>query len=121
MLFSIIVPVYNVEQYLSECIDSILKQTYRDFELILVDDGSKDSSGRICDEYELKDKRIIVIHKENGGHTSARRTGLEIARGEYCSFVDSDDYVKDDFLKNYADIVERYSPEIIAINGILFN
>ena len=120
MRFSVIIPVYNVEQYLSECIDSILKQTYRDFELILVDDGSKDSSGRICDEYELKDKRIIVIHKENGGHTSARMAGLEIAKGGYVCFIDSDDYVRNDFLENYSHIISSYYPEIIAIDGTLF-
>lgn len=121
MLFSIIVPVYNVEQYLSECIDSILEQTYGNFELFLVDDGSTDSSGKICDEYKSKDQRITVIHKENGGHISARRAGLEIAGGEYCCFVDSDDYVMNDFLENYARIISVYHPEVIAINATSFN
>ena len=93
---SIIVPVYNVEKYLGKCIESILNQTFRDFELILVDDGSTDSSGKICDEYSLKDSRIKVIHKENGGLSSARNTGLDIAKGEYIGFVDSDDWIEMD-------------------------
>ena len=88
---SIIVPVYNVEEYITECIDSILSQTYKDCELILVDDGSSDNSGKICDEYALKDNRIKVIHKENGGLSSARNAGLDIAKGEYITFIDSDD------------------------------
>ena len=90
---SVIVPVYNVEPYLPRCIDSILAQTYTDFELILVDDGSPDNSGAICDEYAAKDPRIRVIHKENGGVSSARNAGLDVATGEYVAFVDSDDYV----------------------------
>ena len=93
---SIIVPVYNVEKYLRKCIDSILNQTFRDFELILVDDGSTDSSGKICDEYSLKDSRIKVIHKENGGQSSARNMGLDVAQGEYIGFVDSDDWIEKD-------------------------
>jgi len=88
---SIIVPVYNVEEYITECIDSILSQTYKDCELILVDDGSSDNSGKICDEYALKDNRIKVIHKENGGLSSARNAGIDVAKGEYITFIDSDD------------------------------
>lgn len=98
-LISIIVPVYNVEKYLSECIDSILAQTYENFELILVDDGSPDNSGKICDKYAEKDKRIKVIHKENGGVSSARNTGLDNAEGEYIAFVDSDDIVNERYLE----------------------
>ena len=93
---SIIVPVYNVEKYLRKCIDSILNQTFKDFELILVDDGSTDDSGKICDEYSLKDSRIKVIHKENGGQSSARNMGLDVAQGEYIGFVDSDDWIEKD-------------------------
>ncbi len=93
MIISIIVPVYNVEDYISECIDSILTQTFSDWELILVDDGSTDSSGKICDEYALKDSRIKVIHKNNGGLSSARNAGLDIAKGEYITFIDSDDVI----------------------------
>ena len=90
---SVIVPVYNVEKYLKKCIESILAQSFKDFELILIDDGSTDSSGKICDEYEKRDARIIVIHKTNGGLSSARNAGLDIAKGKYIGFVDSDDWI----------------------------
>lgn len=92
---SIIIPVYNVEKYLERCIDSILSQDFRDFELILVDDGSTDKCSEICEEYKLRDKRVIVLHKENGGLSSARNAGLEIARGEYVGFIDSDDWIEE--------------------------
>ncbi len=92
-LISIIVPVYNVEAYLKRCIESIINQTYKDIEIILVDDGSTDNSSKICDEYKNKDKRIKVIHKVNGGLSSARNRGLDIAKGKYIGFVDSDDYI----------------------------
>lgn len=95
---SVIVPVYNTEKYLPRCINSILDQTFTDFELILVDDGSTDNSGKICDEYSKKDSRIVVIHKENGGASSARNTGIDIAKGEWISFVDSDDWVNVEYL-----------------------
>lgn len=91
---SVIVPVYNVEQYLHRCIDSILAQTFTDFELLLINDGSTDKSGKICDEYAKKDKRIRVFHKENGGVSSARNVGLDNAKGEWVTFVDSDDWVE---------------------------
>ena len=90
---SVIVPVYNTEKYLRECVDSILAQTFTDLELILVDDGSTDGSGVICDEYAKKDARIRVIHQENGGITVARKTGVRVAKGEYVTFVDSDDWI----------------------------
>lgn len=90
---SVIVPVYNVEKYLHRCIDSILAQTFTDFELILVDDGSADGSGAICDEYAAKDSRVRVIHKENGGVSASRNTGMDAATGDYILFCDSDDYV----------------------------
>ena len=92
-MISIIVPVYNTEKYLHRCVDSILNQTFTDFELILVDDGSTDRSGEICDEYAKNDKRINVIHKSNGGLSDARNAGLDIAKGEYISFIDGDDYI----------------------------
>ncbi|WP_338367787.1 glycosyltransferase family 2 protein, partial [Enterococcus faecium] len=85
---SIIVPVYKVEKYLRKCVDSILAQTFTDFEVILVDDGSPDNSGKICDEYAEKDNRVRVIHKENGGLSSARNAGIDVARGKYLGFVD---------------------------------
>lgn len=92
MFFSVIIPVYNVEKYLRECVDSILSQTFTDFELILVNDGSKDGSPAICDEYAQKDSRVKVIHKENGGQSSARNMGVNEASGKYAIFLDSDDF-----------------------------
>ena len=91
-LFSIIVPVYKAEKYISECVDSVLAQTFEDFELILADDGSPDRCHEICDEYAKKDSRIKVIHKNNGGASSARNSGIDAACGEYIIFLDSDDY-----------------------------
>ena len=95
---SVIVPVYKVEKYLNRCVDSILNQSFKDFELILVDDGSPDDCPRICDNYAKKDNRVVVIHKNNGGVSSARNAGLDAAGGGYISFVDSDDFVEKDFL-----------------------
>ena len=97
---SVIVPVYKVEKYLHRCVDSILNQTFTDFELILVDDGSPDNCGAICDEYAAKDSRVRVIHKENGGVSSARNVGLDVAQGKYVSFCDADDFFLRDSLKN---------------------
>ena len=94
---SVIVPVYNTEKYLDRCIQSILAQTYTDFELLLVDDGSTDSSGAICDKYAEQDSRVRVFHKENGGVSSARNQGLDNAKGEWITFVDSDDWVDREF------------------------
>lgn len=96
---SVIVPVYNVEKYLHECIDSILAQTFTDFELILVNDGSQDNSGAICDEYASKDNRITVIHQENQGQAAARNNGVKVARGEWIHFVDSDDLIHPQMLE----------------------
>ena len=93
---SVIVTVYNVEKYLNKCVDSLLAQTLSDIEILLVDDGSTDGSGRICDDYAGKDSRVRVIHKENGGVSSARNKGLFEASAEYVGFVDSDDYVAED-------------------------
>ncbi len=98
-MISVIVPVYNVEKYIRECLDSILSQTISSFELILVDDGSTDNSGQICDEYAQKDDRIRVFHKENGGLSSARNKGLDEVRGDYICFVDSDDRIRRDYLE----------------------
>ena len=96
---SVIVPVFNTEKYISECIDSILAQTFTDWELILVDDGSKDNSGKICDEYATKDSRVRVLHQPNGGVTSARSNGVKNAKGEWITFVDADDTLPVDALK----------------------
>ena len=105
---SVIVPVYNVEPYLAQCINSILSQSFEDFEVLLVDDGSKDKSGEICDEYAARDSRIRVFHKENGGLSSARNFGLNRANGKYVMFIDSDDY----FLENNAfSRLVRYADE----------
>lgn len=99
MLVSIIVPVYNVEKYLGDCIESILRQSFNDFELILIDDGSTDESGNICDTYEKKDDRIIVIHQANQGQSKTRNNGISIAKGEYIVFIDSDDFVFPHYLE----------------------
>lgn len=95
---SIIVPVYKAEAYLRRCVDSILAQTFNDFELLLIDDGSPDRSGEICDEYAIKDSRVRVFHKKNGGVSSARNVGLDNAMGEWVAFVDSDDYIENGYL-----------------------
>lgn len=105
---SIIIPVYNSEKYLRTTIESLLNQTYKDFEIILVDDGSVDASGKLCDELSLTDRRIVVIHKENGGVSSARNVGIENARGELISFVDHDDYVFSDYLMTMVNEIEEY-------------
>ena len=111
MKYSIIIPCYKVEQFLSQCINSVLAQTDKDFEIILVDDGSPDRSGEICDEYAEKDKRIKVIHKSNGGASDARNAGLDVAQGEYVMFLDSDDWWddKDALRKIDASIIESGS------------
>lgn len=96
---SIIIPVYNAEKYLRRCIESVLSQSFTEFELILVDDGSKDKSPQICDEYESRDTRVRVIHKANGGVSAARNDGLDIAKGEYVTFIDSDDWVEREYLE----------------------
>lgn len=107
-LVSIIVPVYNVEKYLRACLDSILAQTFSNFELILIDDGSKDRSGAICDEYAVGDSRIKVLHKENGGVSKARNTGLDMAQGEFVTFIDGDDTVDADYIGlMYREMVEN--------------
>lgn len=113
---SIIVPVYQVEKYIRQCIDSILAQTFTDFELILVDDGSKDNSGKICDEYAEKDKRIRVIHKENGGLSDARNKGLDNASGNYFMFVDSDDYIAPNMAECLYKKISEAKADIAACN-----
>ncbi len=111
-LISIIVPVYNVENYLGKCIESIMAQTYKNIEIILVDDGAKDKSGEICDEYAKKDSRIRVIHKENGGLSDARNCGLEAASGELVGFVDSDDYIDSDMYEILYHTMDKYDAEM---------
>lgn len=105
-LVSIIIPIYNVEKYLKRCIDSVINQTYKNIEIILVDDGSRDSSSRICDEYALKDPRIRVIHKVNGGLGFARNSGLDIAMGKYVTFIDGDDYIGESHIEDMIYAIE---------------
>lgn len=115
---SIIVPVYKVEKYLNKCIDSILNQSYKNIEVILVDDGSPDNCGKICDEYLLKDNRIRVIHKENGGLSSARNAGLDIATGDYIGFVDSDDWIEPKMYETLIENVIKYNAQI-SVGGVV--
>lgn len=105
-LISVVVPVYKVQPYIRSCVDSLLAQTFDNIEIILIDDGSPDDCGAICDEYSLADGRVRVIHKENGGLSRARNTGVEAARGEYVCFVDSDDYVSPDYCKTLFDMLD---------------
>lgn len=112
---SVIVPVYKVEEYLHRCVDSILSQSFTDFELILVDDGSPDNCGKICDEYAQKDSRVRVFHKPNGGVSSARNLGLDNVQGEWVTFIDSDDYVDSDYLSDLIFYQEQGNVEFVAI------
>lgn len=113
-LLSVIVPVYNVEQYLAECVESILNQSFRNFELILVNDGSTDSSLEICKHYQIADNRVRVIDKPNGGQSSARNKGLDEARGKYISFVDSDDYIHLDTFISCVKYLERFDADFVS-------
>lgn len=113
-LLSVIVPVYNVENYLARCVDSILDQTYENLEVLLVDDGAKDSSGAICDAFAAKDSRVKVIHKVNGGLSSARNAGLEAAAGEYIAFVDSDDWIEPDAYAHLMDVMEKFDVRLVC-------
>ena len=116
-LVSVIIPVYNVREYLDDCIRSILKQTYGNLEIILVDDGSTDDSGVLCDKYAKNDARIRVIHKLNGGLSDARNAGLDVATGEWVQFVDSDDWLEPDCVETLLDLCQRFSVEM-SICGI---
>ena len=114
MFFSVIVPIYKVEEYLKPCIESVLNQTFSDFELILIDDGSPDSCPEICDEYARNDNRIKVIHKENGGLASARIAGIKIASGDYVLNLDSDDLIENDTLETAYKIIKETNCQIIS-------
>lgn len=114
---SVIVPIYNVEKYLRQCLESIVNQTFRDLEIILVDDGSPDKCGEICDEYAKKDNRIIVIHKANGGLSAARNDALNIATGEWIAFVDSDDWLDIDIYEKAITAGDRYDVDILLFNS----
>ncbi len=119
-MISVIVPVYNVENYLSRCIDSILNQTYTDYELILVDDGSTDNSGKICDDYAEKKSNIKVIHQKNGGLSSARNTGTDNSKGSYITFIDSDDLVSNTYLETLFELLKKYDADISCCDFSFF-
>ena len=115
-MISIIVPIYNVELYLEKCIESIINQTYKDIEVILINYGSTDKSGIICDKYAKIDDRIIVLHKENGGVSSARNKGLDIAKGDYIAFVDPDDYIEPNMYEEMFGIIKTFGVDIVSCN-----
>ncbi len=114
---SVIIPVYNVEAYLARCVDSILSQTYGNLEVILVDDGSPDDSGSICDGYARQDSRVQVIHKPNGGLSSARNAGLDAATGEYLSFIDSDDWIEPDTYEHMMGLLDKYQAKLVSFGN----
>lgn len=118
---SIIVPVYKVEPYLRRCLDSILAQTFRDFELILIDDGSPDNCGAICDEYAAKDSRIIVIHQKNQGVSAARNAGLDIAKGTYLGFVDSDDWIEPEMYETMIATAKEKQVDVVVCDVMINN
>ena len=113
-LISVIVPVYNVEPYIAECIESIQNQTYINLEIILVDDGSTDASGDICDQYAAYDERIVVIHQENGGLSAARNAGIVVAKGDYIAFIDSDDYIGQTMYEDLLHLLKEHNLDIIG-------
>ncbi len=120
-LISIIVPVYNVEKYIHQCIDSVINQTYKNIEIILVDDGSPDNCGRICDEYAAKDSRIKVIHKANGGLSDARNHGIEAAKGDWLMFIDSDDWIEPDMAQKLLDAATEDDADMAVCSVTVFN
>ncbi|MCF0156053.1 MAG: glycosyltransferase, partial [Veillonella sp.] len=114
---SVIVPIYNVEPYIHQCVDSIINQTYKDLEIILVDDGSPDNCGKICDEYAAKDDRVKVIHRPNGGLSAARNSGLDVATGEYIAFVDSDDYIACNMYSDMMEFMLKHKLDIVVCSS----
>ena len=118
---SIIVPVYNSEKYVAKSIESLIKQTLKDIQIILVDDGSKDNSGAICDEYATKDERVMVIHKENAGQAKARNSGLDIAQGKYIMFLDADDMYEPDTCENMYNVAEENQADYVSANYIMID
>ena len=121
-LITVIVPVYNVEKFINRCITSIINQSYKNLEIILVDDGSTDNCGKICDDYAKKDNRIKVIHKENGGISDARNTGVSVAKGKYVTFIDSDDYVKYDYIEFLYNLIIKNKVKVsICSHTVLYN
>lgn len=120
MKISVIIPVYNVEKYIATCINSILDQTYNNFEVILVDDGSSDSSGQICDEFAIKDARIKVIHKSNSGVSDSRNKGISQASGQYICFIDGDDFIEKNYFEKVFQLIANYSPKVLINSYKLF-
>lgn len=118
MLISVIVPVYNVEKYLRRCVESIKSQTYKEIEILLIDDGSTDDSGRICDDLALEDRRVHVFHKDNGGVSSARNLGIERACGDYICFVDSDDWIDIDYFEDAIPVLKESHPKLLMNNYV---
>lgn len=118
-MVSVIIPVYQVEKYIRKCINSVINQTYQNIEILLIDDGSPDNSGRICDEYALKDNRVKVIHKKNEGVSSARNMGLDICCGEYIMFLDSDDYIAEDAVEKALNALVLNQSDICVFNVVL--
>ena len=117
---SVVIPVYNVERYLEECVESVLKQSFQDYEIILVDDGSTDTSGTLCDSLKKSDNRICVIHRENGGLSAARNTGLKAAQGEYVYFLDSDDWIKEDTLEKLISTAKAEKADVVFFDAFVF-
>ncbi len=117
---SVIIPVYNVEQFLCECVDSVIAQIYNNIEIILVDDGATDNSGKMCDEYAHKDSRIKVIHRENGGLSAARNTGLDAATGEYIYFLDSDDYIHKETINTLVSLAQADNSDVVFFDAFVF-
>ena len=121
-LITVVVPVYKVEKYIERCVQSILKQTYKNIEIILVDDGSPDDCGKMCDEYAKEDSRVIVIHKENGGLSDARNAGIEKATGKYITFIDSDDYIEEDYVEFLYKLIKENEAEVsICSHTVLYD
>lgn len=119
-LISVIVPVYNVERYLRRCVDSILHQTYQDLEILLVDDGSTDASGAICDEYAAQEERVTAVHQKNGGLSAARNAGLERAQGTYLCFVDSDDFLDSRMLETLCRDLQEQDADVAVVGFRMF-
>ena len=118
---SIVIPIYNTEQYLDKCVDSVLNQTYKNLEVSLVDDGSTDDSGKICDYYAAKDQRVVIIHQRNQGNNVARKNGVKIANGDYVGFVDSDDWIEPDMYQCMVDNIKKNNADIVSVGFYLEN
>lgn len=116
MIISVVVPVYNVEAYLGKCINSIIKQSYKELDIILINDGSTDNSGEICENYKKIDSRISVINKENGGQSDARNVGIKNAKGEFITFIDSDDYITTNYISSLFGLLKQYNADISIVS-----